>query len=261
MSDGIETAVTDGIARITLNRPANFNALNLATLKALTEVLLSLNTDRAVKGVVFTGAGKAFSAGGDIRAVVDHPGGPVAAFNELAAQVHLIVIEIRRMPKPVVAAINGIAAGGGFSLALACDFRVMAASARLKQGFTSNALCMDGGSTFTLPRLVGTARALEIAAFDALIPPQQALLWGLITKIAADETLLEEATALAAAVAERSLHTFAWSKRLLNASFETPLEAQLEREREGLLSCVGHADGAEGMHAFLEKRKPDFNRQ
>lgn len=252
--------VADHIATILLNRPASYNALNRETVHELCDALLQVSSDPKVQGVVITGAGKAFSAGGDIRGVMDHPSGPPAAFNELAAYVHVCVIEIRRMRKPVVSAINGVAAGGGFSLALACDFRVMAASARLKQGFTSNALCIDGGGTFTLPRLVGLARALEIAAFDEPILAEKAHEWGLVTKVVADEDVVAEATRLAKAVAARSLHTFGWTKQLLTNASETALEAQLEHERQGLIACVSHPDGIEGMTAFLEKRPAVYNR-
>jgi 2-(1,2-epoxy-1,2-dihydrophenyl)acetyl-CoA isomerase len=173
--------------------------------------------------------------------------------------VHVCIAEIRGIPKPVVAAINGVAAGGGFSLALACDFRVMAESARLKQGFTSNALCIDAGGTFTLPRLVGFARALEIATFDEVISAQKAFDWGLVNQVVADAKVLDAADILMKKICKKSLHTFAWSKQLLNNAFETSLETQLDRERTGLVSCVSHPDGVEGMHAFLEKRKPQYN--
>ena len=148
----------DHIAQLTLNRPESLNALDLDLARELSDRLLELSTDPTVHCVIITGAGKAFSAGGDIKRAVEHPHGPAAAFHEIATYVHLFVTEIRRMRKPVIAAINGVAAGGGFSLALACDFRIMAASARLKQAFTSNALCIDAGGTFMLPRIVGLAR-------------------------------------------------------------------------------------------------------
>jgi 2-(1,2-epoxy-1,2-dihydrophenyl)acetyl-CoA isomerase len=260
MDTRISLTTKDKVATILLNRPQAYNALDRETVGELQQILLQASTDPDIHGVVITGAGKAFSAGGDIRGVMAHPQGPAAAFNVLAAYVHVCIVEIRRMRKPVVAAINGVAAGGGFSLALASDFRVMARSARLKQGFTSNALCIDGGATFTLPRLVGLARALEIAAFDEPIGAEQALAWGLVTKVVDDGEVVAEAERLVRAVAEKSLHTFGWSKQLLTNSFETPLEAQLECERQGLLACVSHADGVEGMTAFLEKRPPRYNR-
>jgi 2-(1,2-epoxy-1,2-dihydrophenyl)acetyl-CoA isomerase len=163
------------------------------------------------------------------------------------------------MRKPVVAAVNGIAAGGGFSLALACDFRVMAQSAILRQGYTSNGLCMDGGGTFTLPRLVGLARAMEIVGFDKPISSGQALAWGLVTKVAEDGKVMEEAWKMARELTNRSFHSFGWCKQLLIDSFHTPFESHIERERQGLSSCAAHPDGQEGLKAFLEKRKPKFN--
>jgi 2-(1,2-epoxy-1,2-dihydrophenyl)acetyl-CoA isomerase len=259
MSDRTKLEISDGIATIRLNRPTTYNALDIPTARELAESLAKLRADNAIRGVIITGAGKAFSAGGDIKGAINHPSGPGAAFHELATVVHVCISEIRTLPKPVVAALNGIAAGGGFSLALACDFRIMADTAQLKQGFTSNALCIDAGGTFTLPRLVGYARALEIAALDEPISAEQALAWGLATRIVPPTDLMNSAALLLAAILEKSLHTFGWSKHLLNSAFETSLETQLERERQGLVSCASHADGVEGMRAFLEKRKPTFN--
>ncbi len=260
MSEVVLVTFHDSIAQLTLNRPESYNALNIVTAQALTRTLLDIGADPAIHGIVITGGGTAFSAGGDIKFVLAHPHGPAAAFHELATHVHVCVTEIRRLHKPVIAAINGVAAGGGFSLALACDFRIMAESARLKQGFTSNALCIDAGGTFTLPRLVGLARALEIAAFDEPISAEQALAWGLVTRVVPDARLLEAALDMARTLAQKSLHTFGHVKTLLTDSFDTPWEAQLERERRGLATCAGHADGLEGLHAFVEKRPPRFNR-
>jgi 2-(1,2-epoxy-1,2-dihydrophenyl)acetyl-CoA isomerase len=162
------------------------------------------------------------------------------------------------MAKPVVAAINGIAAGGGFSLALACDFRVMAESAVLRQGYTSNGLSIDGGGSFALPRLVGLARALEIAAFDEPISSSKALEWGLVTKVVPDSEVQKEALAMLERLSKTSLHSFAWSKRLFLESFHNTLETQLELERQGISECAGHVDGQEGIKAFVAKRQPKF---
>jgi 2-(1,2-epoxy-1,2-dihydrophenyl)acetyl-CoA isomerase len=260
MNDVVLVTRHDAIVQLTLNRPKAYNALNIETAQALTRTLLDLGADPAIHGVVITGSGAAFSAGGDIKFVLAHPHGPAAAFHELATHVHVCVTEIRRLRKPVIAALNGVAAGGGFSLALACDFRVMAESARLKQGFTSNALCIDAGGTFTLPRLVGLARALEIAAFDEPIAAKQALAWGLVTRVAPDPQLLDVALDMARILAQKSLHTFGHVKTLLTDAFDSSWEAQLERERRGLAACAGHADGLEGLHAFVEKRPPLYNR-
>ncbi|MCP5157992.1 MAG: enoyl-CoA hydratase/isomerase family protein [Gammaproteobacteria bacterium] len=259
MTEVVLTTIHGPIAQLTLNRPESYNALNIGTAQALTRALLDLSADPAIRGLIITGCGAAFSAGGDLKFVQTHPHGPAAAFHELATHVHVCVTEIRRLRKPVIAAINGVAAGGGFSLALACDFRVMAESARLKQGFTSNALCIDAGGTFTLPRLVGLARALEIAAFDAPMSAEQALHWGLVTRVVPDGLLLETTLEMAHTLAKKSLHAFGHAKTLLTDAFDTSWEAQLERERRGLAACAGHPDGLEGMHAFLEKRPPHYN--
>ncbi|MEW6187160.1 MAG: enoyl-CoA hydratase-related protein [Thermodesulfobacteriota bacterium] len=250
----------ENIATIFLNRPEAFNSFNLEMIGSLSDQLITLAADPTIRALVITGAGKAFCAGGDLKWVVNFPQGPPAAFHELAARFHQAILEIRRMAKPVIAAINGIAAGGGFSLALACDFRVMAESALLRQAYTSNGLSIDGGGSFTLPRLVGAARAMEIMAFDSPISAVQALSWGLVTKIVKDEEVLEAARVMARELTRKSLTSFAWSKKLITDAFDTSFETQMERERRAISSCAAHPEGKEGLKAFTEKRKPVFNR-
>jgi len=246
------------ILEIALNRPEVYNAFELETMIALSDALASAAMDESIKGVMLTGKGKAFCAGGDLKWISQQAGDAGATLHRLAPQFHIAITEIRRMAKPVVAAINGIAAGGGISLALACDFRVMAESAMLRQGYTSNGLSIDGGGSFALPRLVGLARALEIAAFDAPISSSQALEWGLVTKVVPDSEVQKEALAMLEGLSKGSLHSFAWSKRLFLESFNNTLETQLELERQGISDCAGHPDGQEGLKAFVEKRKPVF---
>ncbi|MEW5891330.1 MAG: enoyl-CoA hydratase-related protein [Pseudomonadota bacterium] len=258
MSELVIVKIENTVATLTLNRPQAFNAFDLPMVERFAAVLVALAADRGVKAVVLSGAGPAFCAGGDLKWALSFPDGPEAAFHALAARFHLAVTEIRRMRKPVIAAVNGIAAGGGFSLALACDFRIMAESAVLRQAYTSSGLSIDGGGTFTLPRIVGLARALEIAAFDQPIPASLALSWGLATRVAADGAVLREAVALANDLAARSVHSFGASKQLLTDAFETAFETHIERERRALSDCVAHADGGEGLRAFAEKRKPRF---
>lgn len=258
MTPPILTAKHGHILEIALNRPEAFNAFSLDMMVMLGDALAGASTDEAVRGVLLTGKGKAFCAGGDLKWISQQAGDAGSTLHRLAPQFHIAVTEIRRMPKPVVAAVNGIAAGGGFSLALACDFRVMAESAELRQGYTSNGLSIDGGGTFALPRLVGLARALEIAAFDEPINSSKAWEWGLATKVVADSEVQKEALAMLEGWSKTSLHSFAWSKRLFLESFHNTLETQLELERQGISDCAGHADGQEGIRAFVEKRKPVF---
>jgi 2-(1,2-epoxy-1,2-dihydrophenyl)acetyl-CoA isomerase len=259
MQEKIVVGIENRIARVTMNRPEAYNAFDLEAIESFAAHLTSLAGDNAVRAVVITGAGRAFCAGGDLKWARSFTKGPVAGFHHLAGRFHNAVTEIRRMDKPVIAAVNGIAAGGGFSLALACDFRIMARSAVLRQAYTSAGLCINGGGTFTLPRIVGLARALEIASFDRPISSEQALAWGLITRIAEDGKAMEEAVDTALELAATSIHSFGWSKRLLTDSFNTAFEAHIERERRGLCNCADHHDGKEGLRAFVEKRKPAFS--
>lgn len=258
MDDPIRTRQHGKILEITLNRPDAYNALNLDMMEMLVRALISAARDDSVRGVLITGKGKAFCAGGDLKWISQQAEETGSVLYSLAPQFHLSIMEIRRMEKPVVAAINGPAAGGGFSLALACDFRVMAQSAVLRQAYTSSGLSIDGGGSFALPRLVGLSRAMEIMAFDQPISATQALEWGLVTKVAPDEDVFSESAAMLNSLTKTSLHSFAWSKRLMNLSFQNTLEAQLELERQGISDCAAHPDGQEGIRAFVEKRKPTF---
>jgi 2-(1,2-epoxy-1,2-dihydrophenyl)acetyl-CoA isomerase len=258
MTDSIITRQHGQILEITLNRPEAYNAFNLEMMVMLSDALASAAMDDSIKGIVINGNGKAFCAGGDLKWISQEADDTGSTLHRLAPQFHIVITEIRRMGKPVVAAINGIAAGGGFSLALACDFRVMAKSAILRQGYTSNGLSIDGGGSFVLPRLIGLARALEIAAFDEPISASQALEYGLVTKVTADAEVQKEAFSMLERLAKGSLHSFAWSKRLFLESFNNTLETQLELERQGISDCAGHPNGQEGIQAFVEKRKPVF---
>ncbi len=260
MNDPVLTQRHQDILEIRLNRPDAYNALDLAMMNQLREALSAAAVDDSILGVILTGSGKAFCSGGDLKWISQQAENAGSVLYQLAPQFHLSIVEIRRMGKPVVAAINGIAAGGGFSLALACDFRVMGQSATLRQAYTSSGLSMDGGGSFALPRMVGLARAMEILAFDEPITSSKALEWGLVTKVAADDQVLEEAIGMLERLARSSLHSFAWSKKLLTDSLNNTLETQLELERQGISNCAAHPDGQEGIRAFIEKRKPDFQR-
>lgn len=258
MSELIEIKQHDAIAEVALNRPEAYNAFNYKMISQLAHQLTALASDPNVRAAVITGNGKAFCAGGDLKWALEYSDRPAGAFHTLAGQFHLAILEIRRMQKPVIAAINGVAAGGGFSLALACDMRVVEKSAVLKQAYTSSGLCIDGGGSFTLPRLVGYARALEIAAFDEPISASRALEWGLVTRVVADGQARDEACKMAGQIARGSLNSFAWSKKLMTDSFNTSFETQIENERAALEACADHPDGREGLSAFSQKRRPQF---
>ncbi len=260
MPEYVRVTLCGEIATVTFARPKAYNAFDLSSISQVAEHLINLAVDDTIRVVIITGEGKAFCAGGDLRWAADWPQGPAAAFHNLAARYHQAVLEIRRMPKPVIAAINGVAAGGGFSLALACDFRIMERSSVLRQAYTSSGLSVDGGGTFALPRLVGLARAMEICAFDKPISAQKAVEWGLATKVVEDGQSLQEAEKMAEELSKISLESFRWAKQLMADSFGNSLETQLELERVALRTCAASPEGQEGIQAFLDKRKPVFNK-
>lgn len=258
MNDPVLIQQHGNILEVALNRPDVYNALNLDMMQSLGNILASAAVDSSLKGILITGRGKAFCAGGDLKWISQQTDEAGSVLHGLAPQFHLSILEIHRMKKPVVAAINGIAAGGGFSLALACDFRVMAESAVLRQAYTSSGLSIDGGGSFALPRLLGLARAMEIMTFDQPISSTRALDWGLVTRVVPDENVLPEALGMLEQLGRTSMQSFAWSKKLIADSFNHTLEIQLELERQGISDCAAHPDGQEGIQAFVEKRKPVF---
>lgn len=258
MTDAVLTQRIGNVLQVTLNRPEAYNAMDLELMQKLVEALSIAATDPATKAVLLTGSGKAFCSGGDLKWISQQSQEAGSVLYHLAPQFHSSILAIRRMEKPVVAAINGIAAGGGFSLALACDFRVMGKTALMRQAYTSSGLSIDGGGSFALPRLVGLARTMEIMAFDQPIHAEQALAWGLVTKVVEDDRVIPEALAMLNTLTQGALHSFAWSKKLMIDSFTNTLETQLELERQGISDCAAHPHGQEGIRAFVEKRKPSF---
>lgn len=258
MNDTVLSQQHANILEIALNRPDAFNALNLDLMRGLSEALSYAAADPSVQGLVITGKGKAFCAGGDLKWISGQNEDARSVLYQLAPEFHRSIVQVRRMDKPVVAALDGIAAGGGFSLALACDLRVMAESAIMRQAYTSSGLSIDGGGSFALPRLVGLARAMEIMAFDQPISAAQALEWGLVTQVVADGEAAGAALEMLQKLTRGSLHSFAWSKRLMVDSLNHDLETQLELERQGISECAAHPDGQEGITAFVQKRKPVF---
>jgi 2-(1,2-epoxy-1,2-dihydrophenyl)acetyl-CoA isomerase len=257
MSESVTIECDHGIATIYLNRPERLNALDLETATSLRNALEQLASQGGISAVVVSGRGRAFCAGGDLAWVARFPGGMRSAIQALATEFHHSIRQIREMRKPVIAAINGVAAGGGFSLALACDFRVMTRDGMLRHAYGSAGLSMDGGASFLLPRLVGSAKALEIAAFDSPITPDRAAALGLVTKVT-EGSAVDAAVAMAGRLSDRALESFGWSKQLFNASWHSTPEAQLALECRAIVECVGGVEGREGVAAFSEKRHADF---
>jgi len=253
-SETVSLTSASGVAVITLNRPHVLNVLNLELTADLVRAVETCAGDTEVRCLVVTGAGRAFCAGGDIRPAYELLGGrPSAYFADLTKYLHRLVADLRLVPKPVVAAINGAAAGAGMSLALACDLRVISQDAFLKQAYTSIGLCPDGGWSAFAPALAGAGRASEILLLDERIPADQALAWGLVNLVVPADLILQEALGLARRLTTGAATSYAAAKELLNHSLWPNLEAHLERERQSLLRCAETPDFARGATALIGK--------
>jgi 2-(1,2-epoxy-1,2-dihydrophenyl)acetyl-CoA isomerase len=255
----VRAETADRIARLTLDRPEVLNSFNHAMAAQLRAALDAAAADGAVRAVLLTGAGRAFCAGQDLAAVLPAPGEPDPDLGDIVRDCYNPVIRaLRAIEKPVVAAVNGVAAGAGANLAFACDFVVASEPASFIQSFCHIGLIPDSGGTFVLPRLAGMARATQLAMLGEKLPARQALEWGLIYQVVEPAQLEETATALARRLAAMPTRGLGLIKRGLNAGLAHSLDEQLAFE-EGLQREAGRtADYAEGVRAFVEKRKPTF---
>jgi 2-(1,2-epoxy-1,2-dihydrophenyl)acetyl-CoA isomerase len=246
-------------ARVELNRPERMNAWDRQLGLDLLAALTSAGEDPGVRAVLVTGAGRAFSSGADIKdGPVGGPDAPNEVYRVLTERYHPIIHAVRDMPKPVVAAVNGAAAGIGLSLALACDLVIAAESAYFLLAFVNIGLVPDGGSSLLVPTRVGFARAAEMAMLGERIPARQALEWGLINQVWADEDLAERAGELLIRLADGPTRSYAGTKRQLNSWLYQRMDEQLELEAQIQREMAGSADFAEGIRAFSEKRRPRF---
>lgn len=248
-----------GVATLTLNRPHAFNALTLDLGRELFHAVLDVDEDPETRCVVLTGAGKAFCGGGDVKDFAEHIGRIGVLVKELTTYIHGIVSRLARSPKPVITAVNGVAAGGGLSLALCGDLVVAAESARFTMAYSRIAATPDGSSTYFLPRLVGLRRAMELYLTNRVLTAHEALEWGLVTRVVGDAELPGAVRALAAELAAGPTRAFGRAKTLFHQSTTESLETQMELEAQAIAAC-GHTDDfREGVTAFAAKRAPVFN--
>jgi 2-(1,2-epoxy-1,2-dihydrophenyl)acetyl-CoA isomerase len=254
---------TDGVALLTLNRPSVLNAFNEDLLSALTRALRDAESDRDVGAVVITGAGRAFCAGQDLqarRAIFDRGDVPHLGAG-LRERYKPMIMRIRTMEKPVIAAINGVAAGAGCGLALACDLRTASADASLIQSFARVGLASDSGSSYFLPRIVGLGRALEIAFTGDPVSASDAERIGLVNHVYPPDELLTRTRDLAARFAHGASRAIGLIKRDFNRALSVDLETALEYESYQQETAGQTADFREGVMAFLEKRPPVYKGQ
>ena len=249
-----------GVRTITLNRPKVLNAFNLELSTALNRAIAEVAGDEAVRCVVITGAGRAFCAGQDLIELSESYRGdtPIELGQRLRDNYNPAFAGIRAMEKPVVASVNGVAAGAGCSLALVCDLRIAGDSASFIEAFINVGLVPDCTSTYMLPRLVGVSRAMELAFTGRKVEAAEALRIGLVNQVVPDGRLSAETMALAQRLAAQPTRAIGLTKRALNAAWTAGVDAQLDLEAGLQAVAVRTHDHQEGLHAFLEKRRPEF---
>jgi len=262
MSDVVLVKRSGAVATVTLNRPQALNALDDAMLAALEEIFTRLEADPAVRAVIVTGAGEHFMAGGDIkmfgRSLDLPPAERRRRFEAVVHRVHPTVMAIRRMRAPVIASVRGAAAGFGMSLVLASDLAIATEDAYFTLAYSLIGTSPDGSGTYHLPRAVGMKKAMELALLADRFDAKTALQIGLINRVVPAAELDATTTAVAERLAQGPTHAYGNTKRLLNRALASTLESQLQAEAESFADCAATEDFAEGVRAFVEKRKPRF---
>jgi 2-(1,2-epoxy-1,2-dihydrophenyl)acetyl-CoA isomerase len=250
--------VEDKVATITFNRPQFGNAFAAGSYSEIPDALEKLGADGAVGAIVMTGAGKNFSAGGDINRFKELIESKVYLQTENVAKAGKMAIAVHKCPKPVIAMINGAAAGAGCSLALACDFRTVTPKSKLVMAFVNMGLSGDTNGMYNLAKLMGTGKAVEMLMTGAPVGGEEAVRTGLATKLFSDEELAAETYKFAKTLANKPLLAIKRQKELINEYFYGDIEAYTEKEAEYMVACSHSADFAEAVYAFLEKRAPVF---
>jgi 2-(1,2-epoxy-1,2-dihydrophenyl)acetyl-CoA isomerase len=247
------------VATITLNRPDALNGLTIRMTEEMAHALIRCRADANVRAVIVKGAGRGFCAGGDVKAFGESlRADPLTPMRTLAMHLHASVAEMRRMEKPVIAQVHGVAAGAGMSLALACDLTIAAETARFIIAYGKVGLSPDGSATYFLPRLVGPKKALEIIYTGDPIDAGEALRLGLVNRVVPDAELEKETQALARQLAQGPTLALGRAKELVYRSLSESLETQMENERDFLGLSTFSEDFREGVQAFIEKRQPKF---
>jgi 2-(1,2-epoxy-1,2-dihydrophenyl)acetyl-CoA isomerase len=249
----------DGYRVITLNRPERLNAFTIPMHQVLAAAVADAEADQSCRALLLTGAGRAFSSGQDLNERIDAAGNVVVPGEALEKYYNPLVLKLRALPFPVVCAVNGIAAGAGCNIALACDIVLAARSASFLQAFARLGLVPDAGGTWLLPRLIGQARARGLALLAEPLPAEKAQEWGLIWKAVEDAALMSEAEKLCVRFATAPTFGLGLIKRALDAAEDNDLKTQLDLERKSQRDAGSHPNYAEGVKAFLGKRKPNFS--
>ncbi len=257
MTETVLLEVRDGVATVTLNQPEAANALSMKMGCDLLAAALTVEGNRDVRAVIVTGAGKHFCFGGDLNGMA-RTGDSVGGYlNELTTYIHSAISCFTRMRAPVIAAVNGTAAGGGVGLVCMTDLAICGRGSRFRLAYTGVGLAPDCSTSFLLPRIVGRRRAMELFLTNRTLSADEALDWGLVNQIVDDADVLATAQTLAATLAAGPTESFAAVKRLMDAA-DPGLEAQMAREGRAIAAQAQHPHGQEGVAAFLAKRKPHY---
>lgn len=251
----------DGVAWIRMNRPEELNALNMPMAEELCKVAAYCSTEDRVRCLVLTGTGKAFCAGGDVKDMYRTLQESTRAdlfLRELAMRLHTFVADITRMPKPVIAAVNGTAAGAGMSMSLACDLSVAVEDAKFVLAYTNIGLVPDGSSTYFLTRVLGYKKAMELVYLNEPIKADEALKLGIVNRVYPSDSFEESVSSVALKLAKGPTKAYGRAKGILRLGLQESLESQMENERQGIAESAIGGEFREGVTAFVEKRKPDF---
>ena len=257
MTRSVLLDIADGVAVVTLNRIESGNVLDMTMGRELLEAALRCEADPAVRAVVLTGAGKHFCFGGDLQGMVAQGDSVGGYLNELTTYIHAAICCFARMNAPVIAAVNGTAAGGGVGLVCAADLAVAGRGSKFRLAYTGVGLAPDCATSFLLPRIVGRRRAMELFLANRLLSADEALAWGLVNAVVDDADVLSHAREWAAGFAVGPTGSFGTVKRLMDLS-DPGLEAQMANEGRAIAAMSRHPDGMEGVRAFVEKRKAKF---
>jgi 2-(1,2-epoxy-1,2-dihydrophenyl)acetyl-CoA isomerase len=254
----VEVESRGAVTLVTLNRPDSSNTLNLQMAMDLLAAAMTCGRNPGVRAVVLTGAGKNFCFGGDLRAMLGKGKGPDAYVRELTTYLHEAISHFVRMDAPVIAAVNGTAAGAGVGLVAMADLAICANNAKFNLAYTSVGLTPDASTSFLLPRAVGAKRAMELFLANRTINAEEAVSWGLVNRAVPDAQLLNEALKLGEQLAAGATGALGHTKRLVTTSLGA-LESQMVYESQTISARAGTEEGQEGIAAFLEKRKPEFH--
>ncbi|TVP81707.1 MAG: enoyl-CoA hydratase [Alkalicoccus sp.] len=259
MSDKVvKVSVENYVGTITLNRPEAGNAINLQLAQELMEAAIFCSENEEIRAVVLTGVGNKFSVGGDLKSFAEKGEGIGSHLKFVTASLHQAISHLAGMNKPCIGAVNGTAAGGGMSLACACDLVYASDHAKFVTAYNQIGLSPDGSGSYFLPRLVGVRRAMELLYTNRVLDAKEAEAWGLINRAVPQEDLMSTVLDLAEKLAEGPVNAYGATKKLLYHSLQESLETQMSKESLSLAERAGSSEGKEGISAFLEKRQADY---